>query len=274
MGPGAARAEHAAQEVHHSAPLTLLARVGLLGRSLVWLLVGVLAVAVAFGDNQETDQQGALRAVAAGPYGEVLLWAVVAGFVGYAVWRAFAAAVGHHDEDDGRKRGLLRVVSAAQALFYAALAWNTVRFLQGNGGDADQETRSRAAELMSLPYGRWLVGGIGVILVVVGLSQAVFGVRREHDERLDVRRMPGWLRRPSSGLGLVGRLARGSVIALVGAFLVRAAWQFEPDQAKGLDAGLAAVAAQPYGPFLLLAAALGLITYGLWSLVEAVYRRL
>jgi hypothetical protein len=71
-----------------------------------------------------------------------------------------------------------------------------------------------------------------------------------------------------------GALPGGSAVVLVGAFLVRAAWQFEPDQAKGLDASLATVAAQPYGPFLLLAAALGLITYGLWSLVEAVYRRL
>lgn len=275
MGPAAQRTEDAAQEVHHSGPVRLLARVGMFGRSLLWLVVGGLAVAVSQGNRAETDRQGALRAVAAQPLGEVLLWVVTVGFAGYALWRLLAAAVGHTEQESTVKRTLLRLLSLGQALLYGFLAVTTAGYLSGGGqSGGDDQTTSRAAQLMSLPYGRWLLGGIGAAVIVVGLVDGTLAVRREHDDRLDTERIPRRLRPAASGLGVVGRLGLDVVVALVGAFLVRAAWQFDPQDAKGLDATLATLAAQPHGTALLLLAALGLVAYGLWSLVETVWRSL
>jgi hypothetical protein len=62
-----------AREVHDSRAVTGLARLGLASRGTVWLVVGLLLVSVLNGRDQSTDANGALRAIADRPYGDVLL---------------------------------------------------------------------------------------------------------------------------------------------------------------------------------------------------------
>jgi hypothetical protein len=62
------------------------------------------------------------------------------------------------------------------------------------------------------------------------------------------------------------------LFGLVGFFLVRAAYQYDPSEAIGLDGALAKLAHQPYGRWLLAAAAVGLIAYGVFALIQARYR--
>ena len=78
----------------------------------------------------------------------------------------------------------------------------------------------------------------------------------------------------ATGVGILGHLARCVVFGLIGAFLVRAAWEFDSKEARGLDGSLLEVAQQPYGGFLLGAVAVGLIAYGLYCFVQARYRRI
>jgi hypothetical protein len=274
VGAAADSAAGLARETGQSRVVGWLARLGLLGRSLLWFVLGLLAVQVAVGDSAKADREGALRAVAAQSLGEALLWAATAGFLGYAVWRGLAAAVGHRDEDSSRKRTLLRVFSATQVIFYGFLGFMTGRFVVGSGGSADQQRSAQAAQVLMLPGGRYLLGGVGVGLLAIGAAMCVLALRREHDDRLDSERIPDLLRRPAVAIGLVGRVARGAVTALVGAFVIVAAVQYDPSEARGFDQAMSAVAAQPLGSGLLLAAALGLVAYGLWSAVEAACRRL
>jgi hypothetical protein len=56
--------------------------------------------------------------------------------------------------------------------------------------------------------------------------------------------------------------------------VVAAAVTFDPDKARGMDAALRQVAAQPYGPWLLSLMALGLMCFGVYSFAESRYRRL
>ena len=86
--------------------------------------------------------------------------------------------------------------------------------------------------------------------------------------------MPAGLRSPAVKIGVVGMIGRGAVFVLIGLFLVRAAVRFDPRQAKGLDAALQSVAAQPYGQGMLALAVVGVLAYAVWSFVEAAYRRL
>jgi len=72
----------------------------------------------------------------------------------------------------------------------------------------------------------------------------------------------------------VGYLARGAVVALVGVLVVKAALEAEPDQASGLDVALKSLVQAPFGPALLVAAAVGLICFGAYSFAEVRYRRL
>ena len=73
-------------------------------------------------------------------------------------------------------------------------------------------------------------------------------------------------------VGAVGHLARGVVFGLIGFFLVRAAWQYDPQEAVGLDGALSKVVRADYGDTLLGFVAAGLIAYGLYCYVEARYR--
>ena len=67
-------------------------------------------------------------------------------------------------------------------------------------------------------------------------------------------------------------LALVVVFGLVGFFLVRAAYQYDPKEAVGLDGALAQLLRQPYGPVLLGLVAAGLLAYGFYCYVEARYR--
>jgi hypothetical protein len=75
-------------------------------------------------------------------------------------------------------------------------------------------------------------------------------------------------------VGTTGLVGRGFVFALIGGFLLDAAYRFDPDKAKGLDDSLKTLAEQPFGTVLLFASALGLLAFALWSFIEGRYRKL
>ena len=71
-----------------------------------------------------------------------------------------------------------------------------------------------------------------------------------------------------------GLIARGFVFLIIGGFIVVAAWRYDPQQARGLAGALQALQEQPYGQALLGIVALGLVAFGLYCGVEALYRRI
>jgi Domain of Unknown Function (DUF1206) len=267
-----AQAKTAARDLEDSDAVHALARLGLGARSVVWLVIGLLLLSVALGGSEQTDQGGAMRAVADQPFGTALLVVLAVGFFGHGLWRLLNAAVGHRTERDAKKKWAYRGASLARGLVYVALGAATVRFLvEGSGQD---QTQSLTARLMAETGGRTLVGVIGLVVIGIGIGMAVKGVKHDHADELESHRMPNGLRRPAVKIGVVGLIGRGAVFGLIGLFLVRAAVLFDPDEAKGLDAVLQTVAAQPYGKVLLALAVLGILAYAAWSFVETLYKRL
>jgi Domain of Unknown Function (DUF1206) len=74
-------------------------------------------------------------------------------------------------------------------------------------------------------------------------------------------------------VGQVGNVAKGVSIGLIGILLGVAAVRHNPDEATGLDAALKGLAAQPYGPYLLIAVAVGIVAYGVFCFFDARYHR-
>lgn len=262
-------AEQAARAVHRSGAVEVLARIGIAARGLVWLMLAVLAFSIVRGQDAQADQAGALRELARTPLGEPLLVTLALGFLGYGVYCALSGAVGHRDET-GAKRARHRATSLAKGVIYLALCVSTVSFLAR--GSAGASASSRTADVMSRPGGRTAILLTGVAVVAVGLVMAGRGLARRHAECLEDYRIPGALRRPAIVVGVVGHVGRGVVVALVGAFLTRAAVRFDAQQAQGLDAALQAVVEQPYGRGLLGLAVVGMLAYALWSFFESAYR--
>jgi hypothetical protein len=75
-------------------------------------------------------------------------------------------------------------------------------------------------------------------------------------------------------LGQAGYVARGVVFGLVGIFVCKAAMDYQPGEAGGFDVALKSIAGAPFGQFLLILAAVGLVCFGAYCLAEARYRRL
>lgn len=248
-------------------------RAGLVAKGVLYGLVGVLAGRVALGHHgQEADQQGAIAAIANGPFGRILLTVLAAGLGGYAVWRAVQAWTDTGDED-GLEGALIRVSYVVRSLLYAGLALAAGRqVLAGrSSGDEDLE-RSLTARLLEVPAGAVVVAAVGVVLVGVGLYQgwrsATTGFRE------DLRTMTAGEHRWVTRIGVAGHAARAVVFALVGVFLVHAALVREATETVGLDGALGELSRQTFGPWLLAAVAAGLLLYGTYCLAEARYGRI
>lgn len=271
--PAAAGTAHgAARQAANSGAVDKAARLGFLAKGLVYLLIGVLAGQVALGDSAKADQQGALRSVADTPGGGVVLWLMVLGFLGYALWRFSEAAWGRRDEPDERKRTLKRIGSAANGLVYLAfgvLALRTVTAGSSGGG-----SRSLTAKVLGWPGGEILVIVAGLVVIAVAVGLTVRGLRTDFKKHLDTGAMSRRTFDAVHRLGQIGYIARGAVFALVGVLVIKAALDHQPGKAAGFDVALKSLAAAPFGKGLLFAAALGLVCFGAYCVAEARYRRL
>ncbi len=263
----------AAHQAANSDAVNKAARVGFLAKGLVYALIGVLAVQVALGDSQQADQKGALQAVAERPGGTVVLWLMVGGFVGYALWRFSEAAWGRRDETDDRKRTAKRLGSAVNGLVYlafAVLAFRTVTSSSSSGS----ESSSLTAKALEWPGGQVLVGIAGLVVIVIAGALTVRGLKTDFEKHLDTGRMGSTTFTVVRRLGQVGYVARGLVFGLVGVLVVKAALDHQPGKAEGFDVALKSLADAPFGPALLVAAGLGLVCFGAYCVAEARYRRL
>ncbi|MFE1043432.1 DUF1206 domain-containing protein [Streptomyces sp. NPDC058832] len=240
----------------------------------MYLLVGVLALRIAFGTgNRQADRGGALAELADKPFGAVLLWALGAGLVGMALWRLSEALFGVTGKDGHTARK--RLPAAARCVFYAFVAYSVLAFAAGSGGSgsSDRQSRDVTARVMEMPAGRWVVGLAGAAVAVAGVVIAVQALRRSYHKKLKLGALSPRARRLVDVTGVGGGTARGIVFAAAGAFAVRAAVDYEPDRTKGLDDTLRSFADTPLGPWLLVCVAAGLVLFGVFSFALARWRR-
>ncbi|MEU6570863.1 DUF1206 domain-containing protein [Streptomyces parvulus] len=250
------------------------ARAGLTARGVIYLLVGILALQIAFGTgNREADRGGALEEIADKPFGAVMLWALGIGLVGMALWRLSEAAFGATGKDGHKAKK--RLPAAARCVFYAFVAYSVLAFAAGAGGSgsSDQQSRDVTRKVLEMPAGQWVVGLAGAGIVVAGVVIAVQAIRRSYHKKLKLGALSSRARTLLDVTGVGGGVARGAVFAAAGAFAVRAAVDYQPDQAKGLDDTLRSFAQTPLGPWLLALVAAGLVLFGVFSFALARWRR-
>lgn len=261
-----------ARQAARSDPMKRLARLGLAARATIYLLIGVLAIALAVGSPRgEADQRGALRELTRHPGGTALVWLIAIGFGAYALWRFSEAAFGAVGE--GRKPGP-RLQSFARGVIYTFFAVSAFRLLLqgGSGSQADQQALF-AAKTMRHTGGRWAVGIVGVVVVMCGLVLVWQGLTRRFEKYLNLADMRPRTRRVVEFLGVFGTAARGLVFALAGVLVIVAAVRYDPRKATGLDGALRELAASSSWSWLLYVVAAGLVVFGLYGFAEAKWRR-
>ena len=249
-----------------------LARAGLLAKGASYGLVGVLALMVALGSGgKTTSREGALATLAQESVGKIVLALLALGFAGYAVWRVVESVVGMPDDrikDWAKRAGYL-----GRGAVYAALTFSTMKLLMGARSETqNREARETTASVLAWPAGRWLVAAAGVAIIGAGLWSLYRGATKKFEDEWQSGSMSRSERRWGERVGIAGHVARGVVFGLIGAFLVKAALEYEPQEAVGLDGALRRIADADYGKYLLGLAALGLVCYALYCIVDARYR--
>ena len=250
-----------------------LARAGLVARGVLYLIVGWIALEVAFGNSgHRAESSGALRLLAQSSAGMVALWLLAIGFAGSAVWRLSEVIWGSRGA--GGHKPPARLASLARAAVYGALSFTILKFALGLGSPASSDTQSRdlTAATLHQPGGQVLVALAGAALIAAGLVVAYQAARKRFLAQFQLGKVPPAVRALVTGLGQYGGIARGAIFVAAGAFLVNAAVRAQPGQARGLDSTLRAMAATPFGPWLLVLVAAGLIVFGVYSCCEARWR--
>jgi hypothetical protein len=272
---GGRSARYAGRRAANSGALRFLARAGLAARGVMYVIIGWIAVQIAFGHSrQQADRTGALHSISSTPVGGVLLWLLVIGFIGMALWQLSQALYGAPGTGSGKTSK--RLAALARAVIYAVIAYGVLKYALGEGSPQSSDTQSvdLTASLLRHPGGEILVVVIGLAFIGGGLYLAYRAWRKEFRRDLELGRMGARARRVVEWLGEFGGIARGAVFVTAGVFLVVAAVDAEPQQAKGVDSSLRALAATPFGPWLLVLVAIGLIMFGLFSCCEAKWIRL
>jgi hypothetical protein len=268
------KAQLEGEKVARSDTFEWLSRAGFVARGLIYTIIGVLAVKVAIGaGGKTTDQQGALKTIAQQPFGKVLLILVAIGLAGYALWRFTHALLGHGPEEADSTFDRLAALGSGAA--YALLCGIAVQILVSSADKSSGgSTHKAAAGALGWPAGPWLVGIAGAVLVGVGLYQGYRGLSKDFLEDAKTEEMSPRIRTLYKWIGIFGHMARMVVFGLVGAFLIKAAVEYDPQKAVGIDGALAKLAHNSYGPYLLGLVAAGLVAFGVYSLSDARYRRI
>jgi hypothetical protein len=265
------RARH---EVENAAWLNALARVGLVAKGVSYALVGVLALKLAADSGgKATSRQGALHTLAQQSFGKFLLIVLAFGFAAYAIWRFAQAFFDKNNDGDGAKGLAKRAGYFGRGAIYAALTYSTIKILSGSAEQSqNQKAHKTTATVLSWPAGKWIVGAAGLVLIGVGLWNGYRALEKKFLKNWKTERMSATAQRWGTRSGVVGLLARMVVFGLIGVFVVKAAYDYDPREAIGLDGALQKLASQTYGSWLLGLVAAGLLAYAVYCFFEARYR--
>ncbi|MGO4536889.1 DUF1206 domain-containing protein [Leifsonia sp. 2MCAF36] len=253
-----------ASRVERQPAVRVLARVGLAAIGILHILIGIIALAVAFGHGGSADQSGALQAVVAVPGGLFVLWAVIVGLIFLALWQILQSITAHRPGE--------KLIEVAKCVIYAVLAGVTISIAAGSHKNSSSSEKTWSSQLLGMPGGVVLLAAIGLGIVAAGVVFVVNGVTHRFER--DLRLPPNRWATITTTLGRVGYVSKGVALVIVGGLVVFGAITADPEKAGGLDGSLKALTQVPFGVVLLVLIALGLIAYGAFWCVRAFASRL
>jgi Domain of Unknown Function (DUF1206) len=287
-----------ARKAQRSTLFAVLARLGFAVSGLLHVLVGVIAIGVALaaensgaatanggggsgaasarpgpgesGAAGRADETGALASLTATPLGYSLLWAVVVGLAALGAWQVTQMILVR--EDEKRRAIARRVMEGSKALVFLAVSGSALIFALGGQSSAARTVHSLSVAAIRTPGGSVILALAGLIVLAVGITFAYRGITADFRRDIHVPDgLPGTL---TVAVGVLGHVAKGLALGIVGVLLGVAAFTSDASRATGMDGALRALVALPFGGVLLHVVGVGLIAYGLYALVRAPAARL
>ena len=268
--------QQAAKKVEYSPLMEALTRYGYGVRGLIYIVMGLLALQVTLGKGGAlASPQGAIAVIGKQPAGMILLWIVLLGLISYSLWGVVRAVMDPLHKGHDAKGLIARAGYLASAFGYAILIIPTYGYITGASKTANgSQTQKFITTLMATPWGRWAIGILGLVVVIAGFYQIYQGLSAGFERQFHTYTLTPKEVKLVTGVGRFGTVARGVVLAIVGGLFGLAAYQANPSQQVGMDTALATILHQPYGVWLLGIVALGLIAFGIYSMLCAFWFRI
>jgi len=261
--------------------LVKLGKAGWFAKGVVYIVAGLLALLIAAKasgwksaastPDQEASPTGALKTISQMSGGTLLMWILAIGMLLYAAWRVVAAFMpGSSDA----KAWVGRIGYLVSAVIYTTFAFTAIALARSSQSNPNGNTKVTeiTGRVMEHGWGRFLIGAVGVIAIGAGLYRLVKGVRGEVTDELDLSSLSPERRRLTEKLGVVGEVGRGLGIGLIGFFLLRAAINYNPAEATGLDGALRLLATQTWGLIIVVLIGLGFAAYGVFCVTTFTHR--
>lgn len=268
----------AAEEVIRHPYIRKLARLGFYSKGFLFIVIGLLAILVAIGEQggQLTDPAGAMARIATVPFGKAVLIIFIVGATGQGLWNILR---GLADVDDAGKsvQGIIkRCIAVGVGIFYLYLAWSALSVVLASRVTVENGAvqKTMTAFFLALPLGAIFVGLLGLIVIGAGVHECYSGITGKYQENFKTYKMEEGSRRIFNVLGYLSFTARALIFALIGYYFIWAAIHYNPDEAIGIDGALLTLSRTYYGKTLLFITAAGLVCHGILSLYEAKYRRI
>ncbi len=255
--------------------ITPLARLGFVSKAVIYAVVGGLALAAAArAGGRVTDTSGALRFILRQPYGQALLIVLAIGLCGYSLWRLLSAYYDPDRHGNGAAGLVVRIGYAIRGGIYGVLGIEAFRLARGLRGSSGHEAQLWTALILDWPFGEWLIGLSGLIIVCVGASEVWYGLTAGIDKSIDLSRIPRRMRNAAINVSRFGVGARGVIIVVLGMFLVKAALERDPSEVHGTRQSILELANAVSGRWMLAAIGAGLIAYAIDQVLHARCRRI
>lgn len=262
----------ARKKVINSSKFQLLSRFGYVIRGLMYFLFGMLGLEFSVGLRQNgAGFTEAIIFVQKQMFGQFLLAAIIIGFFSYSLWGLLRAIL-NFNNDNGKTGLILRAGYIGSSFSYAALGVSTLLFMRGFSIKQDSQTQNEiAGKILYLSYGKLLLFIVGVVWIVAGVGQIFIAFKEKFKKNLNTKGMGGSKETIGIWLGKIGIASRGTIFFLFGAFMIKAAWVLDPSKAVATEKIMEVIKAFTFGPFILAAICIGLVTFGFFSIFQGFY---
>src|SRR6266540_464693 len=208
-----AKEKKAAKKAAYSPTMDRLARLGYGVKGIIYITMGFIAFRSAFGKSSTpTDQIGAIREFGKLPYAQILWWAILIGLISYSLWGLIRAFLDPFHKGKDMKGLLARGGYLLSAITYASFVLPTYELITGvRRGTGSNQTQKFVIQLMSMPWGRFIVGAIGIGAVAAGLYQIYMGITLNFEKQFKPYALAPEQLSVAKQIGRFGTIARGVV---------------------------------------------------------------
>jgi hypothetical protein len=241
---------------------------GCVSTGIIYLGIGVIAI-LSFLKLKEggADESSLLAFLNEYIIGKIFVWIILLGTISYIIWRIYEAIIDHYEYGRGIGGKAKRIGIALSTAADAVIAYSAVRILLGTSNvridGQPREERQIVSEMLSEPWGRWVVLSIGLTILITALVQLIYGVGRGYRERLNTGQFGRRIMSVVHVLAWIGYFARGIILGIIGFFFIKSGITEDAKHVVNTDKAFDFIG-DHIGHVAFIFVAVGTICYGLF----------